>query len=228
MSLSYNKEKKIVHLPGLKEVAEYNGDVIIPGGLEEDTEEARIKKMEEIAKETVRQAKEEAAQLLEEAKVQAEQLRKEASEQGYKEGRALGKSEYDAMVMEQKQRFAGMMSQLSEYRDNMFDDIKSSMTDIVLYLTKRILYHTFDENNEPINNMIFEMVDRLRDQASITVKVNAEDFGKLDVDRLENNGVTLEMDEKLNHGDIVIVTEAETIDMGLDGQLDRLKKEIKD
>ena len=57
MSLSYDDpsaDRKVVHLPGLKEIAEYNGDVIMPGGdFGEDSEEARMKRLEAAAKEKV-------------------------------------------------------------------------------------------------------------------------------------------------------------------------------
>lgn len=229
LSKNESSQEKIVKLPSLKEIAEYNGDVIIVGGdFGEDTDEARIKRMEIAAKEKVKEAEQQAALIISNAQTEAEYLKKEATERGFQEGKTLGKSEYEALMLDQKNSFSLLADNLNKYRNEMFDDIKKGVTETILYLANRILHYYFDKDDAVINGMIDDTVQQIKDQTNIEVRVSQLDLEKLDISVLEGNGVRVISDERLKHGDIKISCDAENIDISLDGQLERLAEELKD
>lgn len=225
-----SRNDSVVRLPDLRELAEYHGDSILleEPEMENLNPEEQLKAAEKRAKAILANAEAKANEMIKAAQKDGVAIKQQAKEDGYLDGQAKAKQEYDALMAQQRQQFASALAALDDYRDSVFEDIRKYIVEMLLYLSDKILRYTFDQDNAVINGMIDGTLESLKEQTHLSLRLSPEDYERLDLAALQTHGVEIIADDRMHHGEMKISCDAENIDIGLDGQLNRLAADLKD
>lgn len=216
-----------VKLPSIEEIEKIKGEFNdeAEDGQAIDTE-SMIREAKAECEKIIAQAHENAVSIEERAKKEAEMLKEAQSNLGYIEGKNKGEKEMAAVLEEHKAEFAREIDALKNYREQMFEAVKGNVVECLKLLCKKIIFHEYEDDNTIINNMIDHYYYMIKDRSNLVLKVSREDYAKLDMAQLESRGIEVKVDETFTHGDLVISCDAEGIDFGLSGQLEKAESSI--
>lgn len=213
-----------VRLPNMEEIERLRGEAE-ETSQEEETNEVDIQEMIHQAKrqceDMISAAKEQAEDILEQARQDGEKLKAQQSNVGYVEGKTQGEREMIAVLQKHNQEFDKEIQALSSYREQMFDAVKQNVVECLQMLCKKIIFREYDRDDEVINAMIDHFYGMIKERSELVIRVSEEDYSKLNLSAMEKRGISIKIDDTFRHGDLMISCDAQSIDFGLEGQLDK-------
>lgn len=185
----------------------------------QNLEETNVKKAREGAKEIL-------ADAINKAKAKSSQIREEAHKLGYDEGKKEGFKKGEDFAREE---FANLYSafedhnrQLSEFRRKMYGKVEREMIEMVVAISKKVIYHELSTRENSVQQMIQLAVESVLDKESMIIKVHPEDKSHAEnfrpelqklFDEIKN--ITFEVNPGLERGGCMIETNFGTIDARL-------------
>lgn len=178
--------------------------------------------------------------ILERSRKAAELIKTKARQDGYEEGFNLGKEEgykegYEEGYKEGYQEGLKSLLDKIEYlktlgeeilseRHRLFEEYKYEMVQMVLEISKRLIFEEILTNPQIISNIIYKAISMMKEKESIKIVVSPTVFGLIMDKKLSDLGgskVELISDERVEDGDILIISPG--------GQIEyRLKERFKE
>ena len=186
----------------------------------QNLDETNIKKAREGAKEiladSINKAKSKVVQIREEA-------RKLGYEEGYRDGLKKGEDDAQEKFADLYHAFESHNRELSGFRRKMYGKVEREMIEMVVALSKKIIYHELATREDSIQQMIRLAVDSVLDKESMTIKIHPDDKGYAESFRPELHqlfdeikNITFEASPALDRGGCIIETNFGTIDARLE------------
>jgi len=204
-------------------------------GFTYDSENARnfdqgnVKKAKEGVKELLKDA-------LDKAKRQVTDLKTFAKKEGYDSGYEEGFKKGEAAAREEFNPFLetvqGLISDLSGFRKNMYDQLEREMIKMVVDLAKKVIHFEFSTRDDAVQEMIRLAVQSVLDRESMVIKINPADKGYAESFRPELHhlfgeikNITFEAHTGVDRGGCVVETNFGVVDARIDKlgeQMDRI------
>ena len=204
-------------------------------GFTYDSENARnfdqgnVKKAKEGVKELLKDA-------LDKAKKQVTDLKSFAKKEGYDSGYEEGFKKGEAAAREEFNPFLetvqGLISDLSGFRKDMYDQLEREMVKMVVDLAKKVIHFEFSTRDDAVQEMIRLAVQSVLDRESMVIKINPADKGYAESFRPELHhlfgeikNITFEAHTGVDRGGCVVETNFGVVDARIDKlgeQMDRI------
>lgn len=185
--------------------------------------------------------------ILERSRKTAELIKTKARQDGYEDGFNLGKEEGYRKGYEEgyKQGYEEGFRNLSdkiEYlialgkeilseRHKLFEEYKYEMVQMVLDISKRLIFEELLTNPQIISNIIYKAISMMREKESIRIAVSPTILGLImDKKLLDLGGSKVELisDERLEDGDIIIISPGGQIEYRLKERFKEIEESFRD
>lgn len=205
--------------------------------LEEQTEKSRAEAQQirtEAQKECARlkeEAGRAAAQLLDQAKKEAQALQKAEKERGFLEGQKASEKEKQKWKAGEQEKFDTQVQQMQAMYKSKIDEIQKDVTTLVAEITEKIIGIKMSESDQTFLNVVEAAMSRFRQNDDLVVHLSSEDFrhfsetGSISaLSKTRGRNLFLHKDPSMKKGGCVLESDAEFVDCGVSGQLDRMKE----
>ncbi len=167
------------------------------------------------------------------AKTEFEKYKQEGYQKGYEEGVKQGhqksideyKSEIDEAI--------DIKNNVIKWKKDQVNEVERDIIDLVIKSVDKIIKLKLDENDEIILNLIKEALNKLTFTEKLIVRVNADDFEKVDSSRdkiLAMAGhiddIKIKIDKSLQKGDLIIDTNAGSVNPSIKSQFEIIKEQF--
>jgi len=192
----------------------------------------------------INKAKQGVKELIGDAVAKAKSLAIEIKENAYKEGHKTGYEEgfqtaYQKGENSAKEEFIPLLQtinslirELSEFRTMMYPKVEKEMIEMVTGLTKKILQHEINTNEDSVKQMILLAINAVIDRENMTIRIHPSDKAHAEAfsPELKNlfseiKNITFEEHPGIEKGGCVIETNFGTIDAKVDqleSQIDKI------
>ena len=202
---------------------------------------------------TLAEAKEKAAKVLEAARRHgericndAEELRREAEqirnsahqegfEAGHREGLAQGTEEGRRQFQAQAEPALAAFSQVQGLYEELWNINEPAMVQLVLSIAEKVIFREVQTSPEVIKNVFKAALDNLQEQHQAVFRVNPQDLGMLEELQKEIRDhvkgllkITLESDDNLSRGDLIMETESGRLDATMKTRLQAVVNSVED
>ena len=169
------------------------------------------------------------SKILKQAKEKALFIEKEAYEKGFaqgeKDGRELGQKRIETI----QQQMTHLLEEFLCQREPLYKVYERDMLQLVLSISKKIIRHELQSNEEVILSTLQEAFKQIVDQRKVRICVNPVDFQFLHThsDRWSlaekvGHGVELTKDPSITQGGCVMETAYGDVDGTIEGQFDQI------
>ncbi len=194
----------------------------------------------------INKAKQGVKELIGDAVAKAKSLAIEIKENAYKEGHKTGYEEgfqtaYQKGENSAKEEFIpllqtinSLIQELSEFRTMMYPKVEKEMIEMITGLTKKILQHEINTNEDSVKQMILLAINSVIDKENMTIRIHPSDKAHAEAffPELKNlfgeiKNITFEEHPGIEKGGCVIETNFGTIDAKVDqleSQIDKILK----
>jgi len=175
------------------------------------------------------QLKDVEGKVLKQAKEKALHIEQEAYEKGFaqggKDGMELGQKRIEMIV----QKMGNVLQQIEDQRESLYRTYEREMLQLVLSISKKILHHECQVNEEVITATLREVSNHIVDQRKIVIRLNPADaqFLQSHPDKAipvkkGRQGVELLKDPSITRGGCVVETAFGGIDATMETQFDQI------
>ena len=194
----------------------------------------------------VKKAKQGVKELVADAVAKAKSLAIEIKENAYKEGHKTGYEEGFQTAYKEGENSAkgefipllqtinSLVQELSEFRTMMYPKVEKEMIEMVTGLTKKILQHEINTNEDSVKQMILLAINSVIDKENMVIRIHPSDKAHAEAfyPELKNlfseiKNITFEEHSGIEKGGCMIDTNFGTIDARIDqleGQIDKILK----
>ncbi|BBB93187.1 MAG TPA: FliH/SctL family protein [Methylomusa anaerophila] len=195
------------------------------------------------AQRIVAAAEEKAQHLMDETQIQAEAIKQQAykesydlgKQEGYENGNLEAREEMKQAIHTAAEKAQKIISTAEQEAVNMITDAERKIIDMAVAIARKIVARELEENPTAILPIVKEALNKVRDQESVTVRVNPEDFemvlmAKGDLQMMMGNeqAVSIVSDQTVAAGGCVVDTAFGTVDARLDTKFEMIHKAIQD
>jgi flagellar assembly protein FliH len=170
-------------------------------------------------------------QVLEETQRKASEIEKEAYEKGFSEGQEAGAELGEKMAEASLKQYSASLEALNGLRKGLFETSEREVIRLALEIARKIIKREVAIDEELILALVRVALERVADQALITVRVNPKDYNAIERHRAASaNGgalgesVKLVEDPLIARAGCIIETESGTIDARIEEQLREIEK----
>ena len=194
----------------------------------------------------INKAKQGVKELIGDAVTKAKSLAIEIKENAYKEGHKTGYEEgfqtaYQKGENSAKEEFIpllqtinSLIQELSEFRTMMYPKVEKEMIEMITGLTKKILQHEINTNEDSVKQMILLAINSVIDKENMTIRIHPSDKAHAEAfsPELKNlfseiKNITFEEHPGIEKGGCVIETNFGTIDARVDQLENQIEKILK-
>ena len=194
----------------------------------------------------INKAKQGVKELIGDAVAKAKSLAIEIKENAYKEGHKTGYEEgfqtaYQKGENSAKEEFIPLLQtinslirELSEFRTMMYPKVEKEMIEMITGLTKKILQHEINTNEDSVKQMILLAINSVIDKENMTIRIHPSDKAHAEAfsPELKNlfseiKNITFEEHPGIEKGGCVIETNFGTIDARVDQLENQIEKILK-
>jgi len=192
----------------------------------EAEEEART-----LAEQVLADARDEVAEMINEAREEAEEMRRQAFQDGYAEGAEEGKRSYDDQLATKMREDDAMLkrviSEVYDERERTYSGLEDEVVGLALEIVRKTIAPAEELIGGIFEALIRHALKQIVPDGKVVIHVSPEEYdrffssGQVDVE-LDNGEVIsakVLRDSTLGGGDLVIDTESETINAGINTQL---------
>ena len=201
-------EKEPIDVPHVAQAEERANEIL-------DTARVRAEKTESDAKD-----------ILNRAGLDAEKIRIEAEERGYKEGEKRAEERCERLLAENREALGRVVAEIEAGRARMLENMESEIIDLCFAIVRKVADLNRTKDGELFKAAITKALSRTNSESSITIHLCNEDFERFFPDgeaafETADGRVTAVIagNTELAGGDIIIDTERETINAGIDSQI---------
>ncbi len=185
--------------------------------------------------------------ILERAKRNADLLKEKAKAEGYQKGLEEGREDgyregyengYRKGYEEGLNFFKDKMEYLEKLgegilleRHRLFEEYKYEIAQMALEIAKKLVFTEILTNPDIIYNIISKAISLMKEKESIKIVVNPVIFGLINGNNILTIGgdkVEIVSDQRLDEGDIIIITPGEKVEFRLKERLKELEESFRD
>ena len=190
------------------------------------------------ADEVIADARQEADRILAKARKEAEEIAERAREEGYNTGFEQGTRDADIFLADKQNalenEYQSRRSALEDEYRNRFDELEPELVNAILEVVENIFGVISTDSREIVLSLVNSVMRNTELSKQFTIRVSDEDYDFLNANRnaiygATSSDITIEItkDNRLEHNQCVIETDAGVFDCSLDIQLRNLIHEIK-
>jgi flagellar assembly protein FliH len=169
--------------------------------------------------------------LLLQTRAKVSEIEKEAYEIGFAQGQKAGLEVGEKMVESLLKQYSVSLEELNKLRKEVFSSSERQVIRLALEIAKKIVKREVAIDEELILTLVKVALDRVTDQALITIRVNPKDYHAIERHHASrpdagalNETVKLIEDPLIGRGGCVIETDSGTIDARIEEQLREIEK----
>ena len=168
--------------------------------------------------------------MLEEARLKVSDIERDAFEKGFAEGQKAGSELGEKTAEGLIKQYSASLDALNRLRTDLFATSEREVIRLSLEIARKIIKREVAIDEELIHALVKVALDRVADQALITVRVNPKDHQAMERHRTAGPSGTLSESVKLvedpliSRGGCIIETESGTIDARIEEQLREIEK----
>jgi flagellar assembly protein FliH len=163
-------------------------------------------------------------------KEECEAARKQGHEQGYQTGLNKGLDEARAVL----HKFEGAIEDAISQRERMLERAKQKILDLVLQISKKVTFETFEIDREATVGLIENVINQLVDRSRLKIKVHPDHLPVVEqyMDRFLSGStsikeITFEADPRVRVGGCFIETPTGDIDARLTSQFEVIEETLR-
>jgi len=179
----------------------------------------------------LRTAEEQAELVVRQAKMDAAEIEKQAYERGFIEGEKAGKEVGEKTLEALLKQYAKRLEELNALRKEIFATSEREVLRLALEIARKVIRREASVDEELILTLVKVALNRLAEQAVMTVRVNPRDYQSIQRHQAAypsssslNEGVKLIEDPSISRGGCLIETESGVIDARIEEQLREIEK----
>ena len=195
-----------------------------------DQELARKQAQLEELEHKIEETRQQIAVMQQQAEVDAQTVKDEAKRDGYQEGIADAKQEFQQVLQTEKREFQRSVETLAHAREEIHEQIEESVLDLSLYIAEKIIGEALKDDDSRFLNIVKETIDQVKDQEDIILRVNRKEYDRFFKDEseemaklLRDSGVQIRQDMGVESGEFVVESEFGTLRSGIRTQLERMR-----
>ena len=183
------------------------------------------------ADEIIEAARGEAALFLEEAREEALEERERARQEGYDEGAQEGKLFYEEQltkkIREDDDMLKSVINEIYDERERTYSGLEDEVVGLSLEIVRKVINPADDSFGDIFESMMKNAIKQIAPDGKVVLRVSAAEYerffssGSVIIEL--DSGVTVKAsvlrDVSLSGGDLIIDTETETVNAGLNSQL---------
>lgn len=154
----------------------------------------------------------------------------EAKEQGYNEGYQKAKQELEAQINSQKELYALSIKRIDEHileSKNHILNLEKELSAIALDIAKEVIISEVNNNSAKIaTSLARNLLQNISENAQVTLKVFPGDLEELKESLKDLNNITLQADQAIAKGGVVILSNEGNIDGDIYLRFEAIKKSI--
>ncbi len=192
-----------------------------------------MEKTREECQSMIDEAKTEAKNIVNAAQEQAAEVEKNAFATGLENGRQEGNRQINAELKAVLEDARKILDKLEKEREECLEDEENRVLKIITQISKKLLKRDLSINPEMSLEFIKSGISSLSHRSIVNISVNPETASKLNEIReeiLTNNpgieSLNISSAKHLDHGDLVLESNRERLDLRLDSQLEELLKNM--
>ena len=221
------------------EVTEEERAAIVDMLKKSEEAQAILEKAEHEAEQILGAADIEAEEIIKTANEQAEEVFNEAREQGRNEGFEAGLEEgrrvYEEKAIQDDENLKAVLSELHSSLEEAKIGLEGEVLNLSTHILRKVVNFSDDEEYEPFIPMLKNALKQVRIGGKIYIRTSSEQYerffssGSAEIEL--DGGITVEAavlkDVSMQPGDLIIDTDAETVNAGFDTQLKQLELVFK-
>ena len=180
-------------------------------------------------------ARKEVAALMLSSREQADEERRQALQEGYiegsKEGRRAYEEKYAKKSREDDESLKRVIAELYEERKRTYDGIEDEVVGLAFEIVKKVIGQAEDEVGGVFESLIRNALKQIAPEGKIIIRVSPAEYERFfssgsavfELDKNVTVAAAVLRDASLEQGDCLIDAEDETINAGLNTQLDYIK-----
>ncbi|CAH2214025.1 FliH/SctL family protein [Tepidibacter aestuarii] len=169
----------------------------------------------------------------EKAKLELDKYKQEGYQKGYEEGFEEGQQKSIDKYKLEINEAINIKNDVITWKNNQIDRMEKDIIDLVINSVDKIIKIKLDENDDIILNLIQEALNKLTFTEKLIVRVNADDFEKVEASRdkiLAMAGhiddIEIKIDRSLEKGDLIIDTNSGSVNPSIKNQFEIIKEEF--
>ncbi len=185
--------------------------------------------------------------ILERSRKTAELIKNKAKQDGYEDGFNLGKEEgykkgyeegyrkgyEDGLrdLLDKIEYLKGLGKEILSERHRLFEEYKYEMVQMVLEISKKLIFEELLTDPQIISNIIHKAISMMQEKESIKIVVSPTVFGLImnkNLSDLSGGRVELISDERLNNGDILIISPGGQVEYRLRERFKEIEESFRD
>jgi len=206
--------------------AEYLAQIQAAEIIEAALREAKIQEEQILA-----DARNEAAGIVALAIEEAEHARRKAFVEGYEKGEAEGRISYDETLNEKMAKDDEMLhsiiAQIHDERERTYSTLEDDVVGLALEIVRKVIAPAEEELGGVFKALIKSALKQISPEGKVIIHVSADEYDRFfsegkSVFELDNGtkiNATILRDASLGGGDLIIDTEQETVNAGINSQL---------
>jgi flagellar assembly protein FliH len=156
-------------------------------------------------------------------------IEREAFAKGFAQGERAGAEAAAVQGEAMLRRLMQTLEEVTDLRARMIRDTEHQMVRLALAIARRVIHREVTIDRELVMAIARVAMDRIGDGASVTVRLNAEDYAAITAARplpWPEGHVTVQADSRVPRGGCRIDSELGLIDAGVDAQLQEITRAL--
>ena len=183
------------------------------------------------ARDIIQGARDDIAVLMVNAREEAEEQRRRAWQDGYAEGVAEGKHSYEVKladkIREDDEMLKNVINEIYDERERTYSGLEDEVVGLALEIVRKVINPAEDAPEGVFESMVKNALKQIAPDGKVVLRVGAAEYDRffssgsaaIELD----SGVTVKAsvlrDASLGRGDLIIDTETETVNAGVNSQL---------
>lgn len=208
-----------------------SGEVTVPEEPADDDSvfsltEEQFRQFEAMGEEILKRASDEAAKILERAASEASEMKLSARDLGYSDGLARAERDAQAQRREDAASLRYIIRQLEQAREDMFTELEDDMISLCMSVVRKIAGDDYDSGGSILRAAMLTAMRGMEIDGKVTIQVSDAEYERFFSEGsadfvLDGEDITVSFvpDKALEPGGLVVNTENETVDAGIEKQL---------
>lgn len=199
-----------------------------------DQEMAKAREELEAARADIETAKHDAEFIRQQAETDADSVRQKAKMDGYADGIAEAKEEYEKVLERERTEFAKSVQALAAAKHEILEQMEPGVLDLSCHIAEKIVKESLNRNDELFMNIVKDTIKEVEDNEEIVLRLNKKDYDRFFADGqneyaelLRSSGVQIRQDMSVESGECIVETEFGTLRSGIKTQLERIRTALE-
>ncbi|AJC93122.1 flagellar export apparatus, flagellar assembly protein FliH [Campylobacter subantarcticus LMG 24377] len=160
--------------------------------------------------------------------VELEHAKEKFTKEGYEQAQKKFENELEALkekYLKSVEKLEGTVQNLNEF----LSKNEKELADTAVIIAKEVIAKELEENSSLIAlNLAKELMNELKNATKIELKLNPDDFEYVKIHLQEQNNIKFSLDDAINKGSVLILSDAGNIESNLNNRLQKIKNMVNE